>query len=266
MIKNINNGKYMEINNYRLRCINSFDYLEGRNTKNIYLFNFIKLYELYPKKKQYFNIIEKEPIDLVIKYIDLTDKALNRKGIKQTYKDKDNEEIRFCLRSILNYIPWIRKIFILMPNEKIKFLKPIYEIEEKIIYINDKEFLGFDSANIFAFTFNLFRLDNFGISKNFIYMEDDFFIGKPLKKFDFFYYDEYKKKILPFLLTKYFHEMNKTFVYNEYNYLFRKKEKIFPHSRYGWWLSIYATNKYFIEKYKCPIIDLYSITFLKNVI
>ena len=50
MIKNINNGKYMEINNYRLRCINSFDYLEGRNTKNIYLFNFIKLYELYPKK------------------------------------------------------------------------------------------------------------------------------------------------------------------------------------------------------------------------
>ena len=255
MIKNINNGKYMEINNYRLRCINSFDYLENRNTKNIYLFNFIKLYELHPKKKQYFNIIEKEPIDLVIKYIDLTDKALNRKGIKQTYKDKDNEEIRFCLRSILNYIPWIRKVFILMPNEKIKFLKPIDEIEEKIIYINDKEFLGFDSANIFAFTFNLFRLDNFGISKNFIYMEDDFFIGKPLKKFDFFYYDESKKKILPFLLTKYFHEMNKTFVNNEYNYLFHKKEKIFPHSRYGWWLSIYATNKYFIEKYKCPVIE-----------
>jgi hypothetical protein len=86
-------------------------------------------------------------------------------------------------------------------------------------------------------------------------MEDDFFIGKPLKKFDFFYYDESKKKILPFLLTKYFHEINETYVNNEYNCLFQKKDKIFPHSRYGWWLSIYSTNKYFIEKYKCPLIE-----------
>ena len=47
----------------------------------------------------------------------------------------------------------------------------------------------------------------------------------------------------------------KYYVNNEYNYLFHKKEKIVPHSRYGWSLSIYATNKYFIEKYKCPVIE-----------
>ena len=34
------------------------------------------------------------------------------------------------------------------------------------------------------------RPKNFGVSKNFIYMEDDFFIGKYLKKADFFYYDK----------------------------------------------------------------------------
>ena len=257
LIKNINNGMYMEINNYSLRCINSIDYLESQNEvyskiSNIYLFNFIKLYK---NKRKYFKIIEKVPIDVVIKYIDLTDKTLNRKGIKQIYKDQDNEELKFCLRSILNYITWIRKIFILMPNKKIKFLKNIDEIKEKIIYINDKDFLGFDSANIFSFTFNLFKLEDFGISKNFIYMEDDFFIGKPLKKFDFFYYDESSKKVLPFLLTKYFHEMDKNQVDNEFNKLFQKKDTIFPHSRYGWWLSIYSTNKYFIERYKHPLID-----------
>ena len=257
LIKNINNEKYLEINNYGLICINSIESqnITNKQIKNNYIFNFIKLYELYRKKEEDFKIIEKEPIDLIIKYIDLTDKALNRRQIKQIYKDQDNEELRYCLRSILNYIPWIRKIFILMPNEKVKFLKSIDEIQEKIIYINDKNFLGFDSANIFSFTFNLFRLENFGISKNFIYMEDDFFIGKPLKKNDFFYYDESNNKVLPFLLTKYFHEMNKTDIYYKFNDLFQKKDKIYPHSRYGWWLSVYSTNKYFIERYECPLID-----------
>lgn len=52
-------------------------------------------------------------IDIVIKYIDLTDKSLNRIGIKQVYKDQDNQEIKYCIRSILYNLPWIRKIFIL---------------------------------------------------------------------------------------------------------------------------------------------------------
>jgi hypothetical protein len=30
-------------------------------------------------------------------------------------------------------------------------------------------------------------MEKFGISKNFIYMEDDYFLGKPLNKTDFFY-------------------------------------------------------------------------------
>ena len=30
-----------------------------------------------------------------------------------------------------------------MPNRKVKYFKPIEEIKEKIIYINDKEFLGY---------------------------------------------------------------------------------------------------------------------------
>jgi hypothetical protein len=67
-----------------------------------------------------------------------------------------------------------------MPNQKVKYFKSYEEIKEKVIYINDKDFLGFESANIFSFTFNLYKLKNFGVSKNFIYLEDDFFIGKSL--------------------------------------------------------------------------------------
>ena len=97
-----------------------------------------------------------------------------------------------------------------MPNEEVKFLKNINEINEKIIYIKDKDFLGYDSANIHSFTFNLYKMKKFGISQNFIYMEDDFFVGKALKKKDFFYYDEEEKSIVPYILTFFFSVINKT--------------------------------------------------------
>ena len=142
-----------------------------------------------------------------------------------------------------------------MPNEKVRFLKSKEEIKNKIIYIKDKDFLGFESANIHSFTFQLYKLEKFGVSKNFIYMEDDFFIGKPLKKSDFFYYDKNKKKVLPYLLTKYFQELYEIDILNEYYKLFNNKDNIHPHSYDGWWLSIYCTDKYFAEKYNKSFIN-----------
>ena len=138
----------------------------------------MKIYEepIFNNKNN--RIINKEPIDIVMKYIDLSDKTLNRSGLNQTYKDQDNEELRFSLRSILNYIPWIRKIYIIMPNEKVKYLKYVEDINDKILYIKDKDILGYDSSNIQSFLFNLDKMKKFGISNNFIYMEDDCFIGK----------------------------------------------------------------------------------------
>ena len=142
-----------------------------------------------------------------------------------------------------------------MPNKKVKFFKSIEDINYKIIYIKDKDLLGFDSANIHSFAFKLYDLEKFGISKNFIYMEDDFFIGKPLNKSDFFYYDEIKRKVVPYLLTKYFQEMNQSSILAQYYNLLEKKDFIHPHSKDGWWFSIYNTNKYFIERYKLPLIN-----------
>ena len=259
LIQNKFNLKFLEANNNYLQCNNQIMYSNKNNFNDLkvntnFIFTFLKLYEEAIIKKNNLKIIKQENIDLVIKYIDLTDKKLKRIGIHQTYKDNDNEELRYSIRSILNYIPWVRRIYIIMPNEKVKFFKTIEEINDKIIYIKDKDLLGFDSANIFAFTFKLHFLEKFGISQNFIYMEDDFFIGKPLKKQDFFYYDEKEKKVYPYILANYFNEMNETEINNEFNNLINSKDLIFPHSRWGWWLSIYSTDKYFIERYKCNII------------
>ena len=73
-----------------------------------------------------------------------------------------------------------------MPNKKISFFKSIDEIKEKLIYVNDKDLLGYNTASVTPFLFNLYKMEKFGMSKNFIYMDDDYFIGKPLKKSDFF--------------------------------------------------------------------------------
>lgn len=258
IIQNNFNQKFLMVNNNFIQFYNKNSFFWTKIYDNIdknFIFNFIKLYEVGELNLEDLEIIDKEPIDVLIKYIDLSDKTLNRKGIKQIYKDQDNEELRFCIRSILENIPWIRKIYILMPNRKVKYFKEIEEIKEKIIYINDKEFLGYDSANIFAFTFNLYKMEKFGISKNFIYMEDDFFIGKSLKKSDFFYFDKNTQTILPYLLTKEFNIMNKTEVLNDYYKMLQDKDLYHPHSGEGWLFSILSTDKYFIEKYNMTIIN-----------
>ena len=111
-------------------------------------------------------ILEKEPIDVLIKYIDLGDPDLKREGIKQIKKDEDNQELKYCVRSILQNIPWIRKIFILMPNERVRYFKPQEEIKDKIVYVKDKDLIGFDSASSPVFQFNLWRMKDFGMSEN----------------------------------------------------------------------------------------------------
>ena len=253
IIKNIFNQKLIEINNNNyFQCINnieSYNFNKNYNFPKQFLFAFKKFYKEFIPNNKYLNIVKKEPIDIIIKYIDLSDISLKRDNIKQISKDKDNEELKYSLRSILQYIPWIRKIFILMPNKRVRYLKDLDYISDKVQYINDKEFLGYDSANIHAFTFNLFKSKNFGVSENFIYMEDDFFIGNYIKKSNLFYYNQESKSVAPLMIQKYFSEMNVTDQYINYNKLYNLRDEIHPHSGNGWSISIYGTNLFFHQSY-----------------
>ena len=196
--------------------------------ENATLFQLFKIYEEYIPKKT--PLLESEPIDVLIKYVDLRDKTLQRKNIKQIKKDFDNEELKYSLRSILQNIPWIRKIFILMPNDKVKFLKNQDEIKEKIIFVKDKDLIGFDSTAIHVFQFNLWKMKKFGISENFILMDDDYFINNPIKKEEFFY--EENGQIFPSMVTNDYYLINQdklNLIYNDY-LLIIKNNKINSHS------------------------------------
>ena len=144
--------------------------------------------------------LEDTPIDVVYCYADLWDQNLRRGELDNSIKkDYDNQELKYSLRSVLKNIPWVRKIFIIMPNEKVRFLKEPEEISDKIVYVKNEDLLGFDTNSPHAKQITMWNLKKFGCSNHVIYLDDDFFIGKPLKKEDFFYVEN--NKVVPYVVA-----------------------------------------------------------------
>ena len=218
-------------------------------------FKLMKIYNEVNERDKY-NIINREilnhePIDILIKYIDLRDPYLKRKGIHQIAKDYDNEELRYSLRSILYNIPWIRKIFILMPNKKVRYLKNYNLINKKIVYVNDKDFLGYDSSNSGAFQFRYWKMKRFNISDNFIIMDDDYFIGKKLKKNDFFHVE--KGKVVPSIVSSNFLKIEQKSVQQDCEfYEKRVKEKKEEQGFDDWKYSVSLTLSFILNIFNIP--------------
>ena len=201
-------------------------------------------------------LLKKEPIDVLIKYIDMRDPNLKRNGIFQKEKDYDNEELRYSIRSILNNLPWIRKIFILMPNEKVRYFKDYTFIKDKIIYVKDKDLLGYDSSNCNAFLFRYWKMKKFGISENIIIMDDDYFIGKKMKKRDFFYVKD--GEVFPNIITYNFIKIDKQLTEKNCNY-FLKKAKL---NQKGQNTDVFFYSKYLTYDF---ILNIFNIQNNKSI-
>jgi hypothetical protein len=89
-----------------------------------------------------------------------------------------------------------------MPNEKVRYFKEYNLIKNKIVYVKDKDILGYDSSNCNAFIYRYWKMKKFGISDNIILMDDDFFIRNKLEKKDFFYVKN--NKVIPYITTSNF--------------------------------------------------------------
>ena len=244
-------GCYMKVIELKLFC----NYTDINDATKFHL---VKIYDefnlTYNDKEE--QILKKEPIDVLIKYIDLRDNKLNRKGIHQIKKDYDNEELRYSIRSILINIPWIRKIFILMPNEKVRYLKDYNLIKDKIIYVRDKDLLGYDSSNIHAYQYRYWKMKNFNISDNIIIMDDDYFIGDKIKKSDFFYVDN--GKVIPFIVTSNFLKLDKQFIYNKFKFYEEKmKQNNEEQNHIEFNYCLYNTYSF--------IFDLFNISYNKYI-
>ena len=242
---------YIKANKIRVICDNI-------NIKQATKFKIEKIFVEVKKNKssKYLEYLNKEPIDILIKYIDLRDPNLQRVGIHQIDKDVDNEELRYSIRSILNNIPWIRKIFILMPNENVRYFKDYNLIKERIIYIKDKDILGYDSSNCNAFLYRYWKLKKYGISENIIVMDDDCFIGSKLEKSDFFYIKN--GKVVPSIITSNFLKIDQKIVRKNCE-IYKKKAKMSKEEQNN---DVFYYSKYITFEF---ILNLFNISYNQSI-
>lgn len=154
----------------------------------------------------------------------LENKKVNSKG-----RFFDNDELKYSLRSICQFAPWINNIYIITDNQTPKWLN----IDHPQINIVDHKEI-FDSKdlpsyNSMAIEMNLHKIN--GLSNFFLSFNDDFFIGRMTSPGDFFQngkpklFSGKKRFTLEQLSERksgneYFHANNnaRMLIYNKYNF------------------------------------------------
>jgi hypothetical protein len=101
----------------------------------------------------------------------------------------DNDEIRFCLRSIRNYAPWVRTIWLVTDNQVPAAIDRKKAERENIRIVDHREiFRGYEQLlptfNSRAIESMLWRIE--GLADRFVYFNDDMMLVGPVEPTDFF--------------------------------------------------------------------------------
>lgn len=98
---------------------------------------------------------------------------------------RDRGELKYSLRSIEAFMPWVRNVYLLTNGQFPKWLRRDHPrlrwITHQQIYENPDCLPAFNSLSIET---NLFRIP--GLSEHFLYFNDDFFVGHSLSRDSFF--------------------------------------------------------------------------------
>ena len=146
------------------------------------------------------------PVDLVYLWVDGSDEVWLKK--KQKYENKtfdnseeqaccvgryaDNDELKYSLRSVEKFAPWINRIFIVTDGQVPKWLDTS---NPKIKLVFHQDFIPQENLPLFSSTaIETYLAQIPELSEHFIYANDDMFIAEPLDKF--FFYDCEKKPIV----------------------------------------------------------------------
>ncbi|KAH0790070.1 glycosyltransferase [Histomonas meleagridis] len=182
-------------------------------------------------------------VDIVYTYVDGDDpvwKAKKKRTEIQCGKNTNEkldkaryiniEEIRYSLRSVELFAPWVHHIFIVTDNQTIPFVKRNHP---KITYIDHTQILpkfALPTYSSNAIEHGILNIPN--LSEHFIYLNDDFFFSRPTTKWEFFD----KETHLPIIYAK---KNNWYNVHRQYN--------VFKHSNINdkdgdeYWASLHYT-------------------------
>jgi hypothetical protein len=99
-------------------------------------------------------------------------------------RHRNNHELRFSLRSLETYAPWLRKIHLVTDGQCPEWLKTDHP---KLRLVDHKDFIPAE----YLPTFNSHVIEAFlhrvpGLAEHYIYCNDDVFMGRPARKADLF--------------------------------------------------------------------------------
>ena len=107
---------------------------------------------------------------------------------------RDNEELKFSLRSVEKHAKWVRKIFIVTNGQVPNWLNTSHPkirlVSHDQIFTDKGDLPNFSSVSIEC---HLHRIE--GLSDNFVYFNDDMFLGDTLVPSDFLCGDEQKIRV-----------------------------------------------------------------------
>ena len=144
-----------------------------------------------------------DPIDAVITWVNgsSADHRKSRQGYMaqaqrplhlnavNPHRWDSQDEVLFCLQSIHNFAPWIRKIWIVVDNKVPDLSRLSKKVRAKVRFAFHREiFAGFEAAlptfNSLAIESLIWRID--GLAERFVYFNDDVFLTAPLNPADVF--------------------------------------------------------------------------------
>ena len=134
------------------------------------------------------------PIDAVLTWVDDSDPDWQARHARHAGKTKswgtdaarfrNSDELRYCLRSLRTYTPWIRKIFVVTDGQVPGWLSASEQVEivdHREIFADPNMLPVFNSHAIES------RLHHIpGLSQAYLYLNDDFFVGRELTPEAFF--------------------------------------------------------------------------------
>jgi hypothetical protein len=166
------------------------------------------LEELCPVTSGFNVVCAKDAIDVVIAWVDGRDRkhrakrkrfladlggdAEPERAANDERRFSDNDEIRFCLRSIRNYAPWVRTIWLVTDDQVPAAIDRRTAELENIRVVDHREiFRGYEQLlptfNSLAIETMLWRIE--GLADRFLYFNDDVMLVGPVEPTDFFSHD-----------------------------------------------------------------------------
>ncbi|KAM9980685.1 hypothetical protein ACTFIY_002994 [Dictyostelium cf. discoideum] len=114
----------------------------------------------------------------------------------EPHRYRDIGGLKYSLRSVRKYAPWIRNIYVITANQVPTWFNS--ENPENVKFIFHKNYYGnishlptYSSNSIES---NFWNLPN-EVSNCFLYLNDDVFFNRPVEKSDYFYDDQFNQKI-----------------------------------------------------------------------